>query len=178
MITRQDFLDHGFKIVSQKKGKRSLYLDKDEIPQELAEQFRKNKYSFDAYRINGKDYTVVSFDESYAPIAVRAFLDGEFIEFEKDGLCILTEWKDGDERLRSAYETNCNSESHWHRWLPLNITFRDLMRDFYRYKRNERKAEINAYRKELKQLRENHKERMDEYNNVLSAINECVYGRQ
>ena len=100
MITREDFLEHGFKPICKPfKTDLLIRLSKDEIPQELRKST--NEYHIQSWAsqyVGGKEICELGI--------VNKDVNGERIIYEKDGLRIITEWANGDERLRHTIGTN------------------------------------------------------------------------
>lgn len=168
MITREDFLEHGFKpIYEPYKTSFWIRLSKDEVPQDLRE-------STDEYQIQGWTSSYVDGNETWEIDIVDKKVEGERIIYEKGGLWIYTEWADGDDRLRHAYMTNCNSEYYWNEYCPLKMDFGGLIESFLRYIQNEKKNSISEYRKKIAKLKKEHEQEIKDLNKKIGTLKEAV----
>ena len=164
MITREDFLEHGFKPIC-KPFKTDLWirLSEDEIPQGLRE-------STNEYHIRGWTSQYVNGKEICKPYIVNKDVNGERIIYEKDVLRIFTEWADGDERLRHAYMTNCNSEYYWNEYCPLNMDFDGLIASYLNYLQKEKRKCVSEYRKEITKLKKAHERGINDLNKKIGVL--------
>ena len=164
MITRKDFLEHGFKPTDDPyKTSFWIRLSKDEIPPDLRE-------SGDEYQIQGWTSSYVDGKETWEIDIVDKKVKGERIIYEKDGLWIYTEWSDGDDRLRHAYMTNCNSEYYWNEYRPLNMDFDGLVASFLRYLQSEKKYSTREHRKEIAKLKKDHEREINDLNKKIGVL--------
>lgn len=161
MITKQDFIDHGFKASKPFKTDFDIRLKESEYPKEYGEE-----YKICGWTIHG--------DKTETPSIVYKHVHGERIVFKKGDLTIFTEWADGDERLRHAYMTNDNSDYYWNEYCPLNMTFQDLIESYLKYFERKRKDKINEYRKSLRRLKGYHKSALSELNKQIKEVEECL----
>lgn len=164
MITREDFLEHGFKTAyDQYKTSFWIRLPKNEIPQDLRE-------STDEYRILGWESGYVDGKETWKIDVVDKKVEGERTIYEKGGLWIYTEWADGDERLRHAYVTNVNSEYYWNEYCPLDMDFDGLVASYLGYLQNKKKESIRKYRKESAKLKKEHEREIKDLNKKIGVL--------
>ena len=168
MITREDFLDHGFKAV-YKPYKTSFWirLSKDEIPPDL-------RKSTDGYQIQTWTSIYVDGNEKRKIDIVVKKVKGECIIYGKGGLWIHTEWADGDERLRHAYVTNCNSEYYWNEYCPLDMDFDGLVASYLECLQNKKKNSNKKYRKETAKLKKEHEREINDLNKKITALKETL----
>ena len=150
MITREDFLEHGFKPMG-KPFKTSFWirLSKDEMPRDSGKDTNE-------YKVLCWTYHEVNGEVICKPVTMEKHVWGERIAYRKGGLRIFSEWAAGDDRLRHAYMTNVNSEYYWNEYCPLNMDFDGLIASFLRYLQNEKKNSIGEYRKEIAKLKKEH----------------------
>ena len=164
MITREDFLKHGFKPMYEPyKTSFHIKLSNDEIPQNL-------RKSTNEYYICGWTLQDVDGKEICKPRIVNKGVKGERIIYEKEGLCIYTEWADGDERLRHAYMTNCNSEYYWNEYCPLNMDFDGLIASYLNYLQKEKKECVSEYRKKITKLKKAHECEINDLNKKMGVL--------
>ena len=164
MITREDFLEHGFKPTYEPyKTSFWIRLSKDEVPQDLRE-------STDEYQIQGWTSSYVGGKETWEIDIVDMKVKGERIIYEKDGLWIYTEWSDGDNRLRHAYMTNCNSEHYWNEYCPINMDFDGLIASYLNYLQKEKKKCVSEYRKEIAKLKKAHEREINDLNKKIGVL--------
>lgn len=164
MITREDFLEHGFKTICKPfKTDLLIRLSKDEIPQGL-------RKSTNEYHIQSWTSQYVDGKEIFEPYIVNKDVNGERIIYEKDGLRIITEWADGDNRLRHAYMSNCNSEHYWNEYCPLNKDFDGLIASYLDYLQKEKKKYVSKYRKENTKLKKEHERKINDLNKKMGVL--------
>lgn len=164
MITRKDFLEHGFKPICKPfKTDLLIRLSKDEIPQDL-------RKSTNEYHICGWTSQYVDGKEICELDIVNKDVNGERIIYEKDGLRIFTEWANGDDRLRHAYMTNCNSEYYWNEYCPLNIDFDGLIASYLNYLQKEKKKCVSEYRKEITKLKKEYEREINDLNKKMGVL--------
>lgn len=165
MITREDFLEHGFKPIHNKPLKTSFYIElsNDEIPHDLGKDTNE-------YQVRAWTYHSVNGEVICKPMIVVKHVRGERIIYEKDGLCILTEWADGDNRLRHAYMSNCNSVRYWNEYCPLNKDFDGLIASYLDYLQKEKKKYVSKYRKEIAKLKKAHEQEINDLNKKMGVL--------
>lgn len=122
MITRKDFLEHGFKVV-----------------------YKPYKTSFKNVKF-------------------------ECIVYEKDGLWIHTEWADGDDSLRHAYMTDCNTEYYWNEYCQTKMDFEGFIASLLRYLRNEKKILTRKYGKEIAKLKKEHERKINDLDKKIGLL--------
>lgn len=164
MITKEDFLERGFKPICKPfKTGLLIRLSKDEIPQDL-------RKSTNEYHICGWTSQYVGGKEICEPSIVNKNIYGERIIYEKDGLRILTEWANGDDRLRHAYMTNCNREYYWNEYCPLNMDFDGLIASYLNYLQRKKKECVSEYRKEITKLKKAHECEINDLNKKIRVL--------
>lgn len=164
MITREDFLEHGFKPICKPfKTDLLIRLSKEEIPQGL-------RKSTNEYHIQGWTSQYVDGKEICEPYIVNKDVNGERIIYEKDGLRILTEWANGDDRLRHAYMTGCNSEHYWNEYCPLNMDFDGLIASYLNYLQKEKKRCVSEYTKKITKLKKEHEREINDLNKKIGVL--------
>ena len=164
MITREDFLEHGFKPMG-KPFKTSFWirLSKDEMPRDTGKDTNE-------YKVLCWTYHEVNGEVICKPVTMEKHVWGERIAYRKGGLRIFTEWADGDDRLRHAYTTNVNSEYYWNEYCPLDMDFDGLIASFLRYLQNEKKNSIREYRKETAKLKKEHELEINDLNKKIRLL--------
>ena len=165
MITREDFLEHGFKQMYNKPFKTSFYIElsNDEIPHDLGKDTNE-------YQVRAWTYHSVNGEVICKPMIVVKHVRGECITYEKDGLCIYTDWADGDNRLRHAYMSNCNSEHYWNEYCPLNMDFDGLIASYLNYLQKEKKKCVSEYKKEITKLKKEHERKINDFNKKMGVL--------
>lgn len=181
MITKQDFLDNGFKIESETRDEHgTIPIGEWELPGELVRQWKedfRSQVRRESYTIDGKKYSanincyIFSGSNPLAPDADlkpgRVYLKAPTttIAFKRGKVELFGEWVDGDERLQTIH----TYVYEWER-LATRLNFKGMLREYLAYCKRMRKNCINTYKRELRDLRKSHMKHMEENREMIEEL--------